>query len=110
MGVGIAAILTGRTADIITLSVFGALTLYVISMLALLRLRRTRPEMNRPYRTPAYPFFPLAALGIALVCLCSMAFFNPKMAAIYLGLVALAYGWFYFGVSSQAKDAVRRHS
>src|SRR5690606_32574161 len=35
MGIGILALLTGKTGEIITMSVFGALTLYIISMIAL---------------------------------------------------------------------------
>ncbi|MBY0434470.1 MAG: amino acid permease, partial [Cyclobacteriaceae bacterium] len=38
--IGFLALLTGRTGDLITLSVFGALTLYAISMIAMIRLRK----------------------------------------------------------------------
>ena len=39
MILGIVALLSGKTSEIITLSVFGALTLYIFSMISLLRLR-----------------------------------------------------------------------
>ncbi|MGC4020724.1 MAG: hypothetical protein QM734_01670 [Cyclobacteriaceae bacterium] len=35
MLLGIVALLTGKTAEIITISVFGALTIYIISMISL---------------------------------------------------------------------------
>jgi ethanolamine permease len=38
MTIGIAALLTGKTSEIITIAVFGALTLYIISMVAVIRL------------------------------------------------------------------------
>lgn len=40
MAIGIIALLTGKTSEIITISVFGALTLYMVSMIALLHLRK----------------------------------------------------------------------
>jgi len=43
MGIGIIALFTNQTAEIITISVMGALTLYSIAMLSLLRLRKKNP-------------------------------------------------------------------
>lgn len=103
MLIGFVALATGRTGEIITLSVFGALTLYVLSLLAMMRLRRTRPDMIRPYRTPAYPFLPISAIAIAAVCLVSMVIYNPKVAAVYAGVVALSYAWYIGGISKTAK-------
>ena len=48
MAFGLAALSTGRTAQIITLSVFGALGLYVISMISLFVLRAREPELRAP--------------------------------------------------------------
>ena len=67
MGIGIIALLTGQTGDIIILSVFGALTLYIISMISLLRLRRQEPHLERPFKVPFYPASPIIALSIAAV-------------------------------------------
>ena len=41
------------TASIVTMSVFGALTMYVMSMLSLFRLRQREPDLPRPYHAPA---------------------------------------------------------
>jgi ethanolamine permease len=108
MLIGFVALLTGKTGDIIAISVFGALTLYIISMLSVLKLRKDRPAMTRPYRTPFYPYLPFAALSISVICLVSMTYFNPQIALIYLGLLAMSYLWFHFGISKTAKDAVRQ--
>jgi ethanolamine permease len=108
MAIGSAAILTGRTGDIITLSVLGALVLYVVSLLAVFRLRRDRPEMERPFRAPGYPWIPASALAIALVCLASMAISNPRVTAVFAALVAVAYAWYAVAVPHEAKRAVSR--
>ena len=69
MAIGIIALLTGKTSEIITISVFGALTLYIISMIALLRLRKKEPQLERPFKVPMYPFSRLLHLIIAVVSL-----------------------------------------
>jgi ethanolamine permease len=101
MGIGIVALLTGRTTDIITLAVFGALTLYIFSMIALLRLRRKEPELHRPFKTPFYPFFPIIALMIAILSFISMTIFNSRLALVYFLLMGICFGLFkWFGKGS----------
>ncbi|MBL7742970.1 MAG: amino acid permease, partial [Chitinophagaceae bacterium] len=94
MGIGIIALLTGRTSDIITISVFGALTLYIISMISLLRLRKKEPQLERPFKVPMYPLFPLVALAIALFSFVAMAIYNKEMALVYFAIHGLSYGCF----------------
>ncbi|MFN0253290.1 MAG: ethanolamine permease [Kofleriaceae bacterium] len=91
MCVGLFALFTGRTADIILISVFGALTLYVLSTLSVLRLRKTAPDLARPFRTPLYPATPIIALVLSLVALVAMAIEHPKLAAFYAGVLATAW-------------------
>lgn len=94
MGLGIVALLTGKTADIITIAVFGALTLYIISMISLLRLRKTEPELLRPFKVPMYPAFPIVALVIAFVSMIAMTIFNFQLALIYLLILGMAFTLF----------------
>jgi ethanolamine permease len=91
MGIGILALLTGKTAEIITISVFGALTLYIISMVSLLRLRKKEPELPRPFKVPAYPLFPWIALVIATVSLIAMTIYNLRLSIIYFLIMGLSY-------------------
>lgn len=94
MGIGIVALLTGKTGEIITMSVFGALTLYIISMVSLLRLRVTEPQLPRPFRVPLYPVFPWTALIIASISFIALTVYNPGIAGIYCILIAICYGIF----------------
>jgi ethanolamine permease len=86
--VGVVTILLIPTGTIITLSAFGALTLYIVAMLSLFRLRRREPDLERPFRAVGYPYVPAVALAIAAVSLAFMAFFNPFVFAMYI-LLAL---------------------
>jgi ethanolamine permease len=91
MAIGIVALLTGKTSEIITISVFGALTLYIVSMIALLRLRKKEPTLVRSFKVPWYPVFPVTALLIAIISFIAMAVFNLKLAVIYLLLIGTCY-------------------
>ncbi|HEV8284041.1 MAG TPA: ethanolamine permease [Chitinophagaceae bacterium] len=91
MVIGIIALLTGKTAEIITISVFGALTLYIVSMIALLRLRKKEPQLERPFKVPMYPLFPITALMIAVFSFVAMTIYNFKLALIYFLIVAICY-------------------
>jgi ethanolamine permease len=94
MIIGIVALLTGKTAEIITISVFGALTLYVVSMIALLQLRRKEPGLERPFKVPMYPLFPVIALVIAIISLVAMTIYNLKLALVYFLLMGLCFAAF----------------
>jgi ethanolamine permease len=87
MVIGIIALLSGKTAEIIIISVFGALTLYIISMISLMVLRKNKPEMERPFKTPIYPLFPIIALIISCVSFIAMLIYYLKLGLIYSGIV-----------------------
>ena len=94
MAIGIIALLTGRTSEIITIAVFGALTLYIFSMLALFRLRKREPGLERPYKVPLYPWFPAVALAIASFSFVAMVWYNTVLFLIYFTIMAVCYGLF----------------
>ncbi|MEO9477623.1 MAG: ethanolamine permease [Cyclobacteriaceae bacterium] len=96
MFIGIVALLTGKTGEIITIACFGALTLYIVSMISFFALRKNEPNLERPFRVPAYPLFPSLALGIAVVALLAMTWYNVKLALIYAAILLGSYLWFLF--------------
>jgi ethanolamine permease len=82
------------TATIITMSVFGALTSYILSLLSLFQLRKSEPNRVRSYKAPFYPILPLIALGLAIICITTMIFLNIYVFLLFLGLVLLGYVYF----------------
>lgn len=92
--IGIIALFTGRTGDIITIACFGALTLYIVSMISLLSLRKKEPDLERPFKVPFYPITPCIALVIATVAFVAMTVYNPILALVYFGMLFGSYGWF----------------
>lgn len=98
MLIGIVALFTGKTAEIITIACFGALVLYILSMVSLFVLRRQEPQLARPYRAPLYPFSPAVALVLATVSLVAITVYNPTLALIFFGMLIFGILWFRFFV------------
>ena len=94
MVIGIVALFTGKTGEIITIACFGALTLYIVSMVSLLVLRKKEPGLERPFKVPMYPVFPILALVIAVVAFVAMTVYNPWIALVYFGLLGVMFIWF----------------
>jgi len=78
------------TASIVTMSVFGALVMYLMSMLSLFRLRSREPELERPFRAPFYPYAPAFALVMAIVAFVAMIYYNPLIFLIFAVIMAIA--------------------
>lgn len=91
MAIGIVALLTNKTGEIITIAVFGALTLYIVAMISLIVLRKKEPELVRPFKVPFYPLAPLLALTIASLAMIFVAYYNLKIAGIYFLLLLITY-------------------
>jgi ethanolamine permease len=113
--VGIAAIFSDNlikiggntlTANIVTMSVFGAILMYLMSMLALFKLRSSEPNMERSYRAPFYPAFPAIALMGAAVCMVAMVYYNLLMSGIFVLFLVIGYVYFYFTSHQRAEAPV----
>ena len=90
------------TAAMITMAVFGAIVMYIMSMLSLFKLRKTEPDLLRTFRAPGYPVVPGIALVLALVCLAAMVWFNMLIALVFLGFMGA--GFIYFQLTHQQRS------
>jgi APA family basic amino acid/polyamine antiporter len=67
-----------------------ALIFYILTIAGVFRLRRTRPDAERPYRVPGYPFVPaLYIVGAATVLILLFAY---RPATTWPGLVIVCLG------------------
>lgn len=87
--VGTLAVFSGRTDDLITASVLGAVVVYLVSMASLFRLRRTEPEMARPFRAPGFPWVAGAAFGLSLLALLAVVSSAPRVAVGFFALMGV---------------------
>lgn len=87
--IGIIALCLGNTGQVITLSALGAVVMYIISMISLLVLRRKQPTLERPFKVPLYPWFPVIALVLGVVCLVAIIWYNLLMSVVFFGVLVL---------------------
>ncbi|QNM95755.1 ethanolamine permease [Chitinimonas koreensis] len=110
--VGIAAIFSDSvltiggqplTANIVTLSVFGAIVMYIVSMASLFKLRLSEPGLERSFRAPGYPWLPGFALFAACICLAALIYYNLMLSLIFAGFLAVAFGYFLLTGAQRAE-------
>jgi ethanolamine permease len=98
--VGIAAIFSDSvihfggqslTANIVTVSALGALLMYIVSMVSLIRLRQREPDLPRPFRAIGYPYMPAWTLFSASIALCSLVYYNRLVSLLFVFLLAIGY-------------------
>lgn len=94
------------TASIVTMSVFGAIVMYITSMAALFRLRRTEPELERPFKAPGFPVVPAFALAVSVLCLAAMVYYNFELAVIFAVMMLAGYVWFRMTATARARAAL----
>jgi amino acid transporter len=82
--------LTGTFEELTNLFIFATWIFYGAAVLALIRLRKTEPNLPRPYRTAGYPWVPAIFVLGALALTISEWFQRPGRSTI--GLLIIAAG------------------
>jgi ethanolamine permease len=104
--VGVAALLTGHTDQLIVLAVLGALVMYAVSLISLFVLRRREPELVRPFAVPGYPLVPAVALLLTLLSLAALVYSNLALSGIFVAGLLLALGLYrWLGTAGAAATA-----
>ena len=94
------------SANIVTMSVFGAIIMYITSILSLFKLRVKEPNLERPFLTPFYPVFPIIALVLSIFCFFSLIYFNLLLSVIFLSLLILSglYSFLFYKEKPNEKN------
>ncbi len=89
--------LSGTYSDLLDYVIFAVLLFYILTISGVFVLRRTRPEMPRPYRAWGYPLLPAAYIAVAglievLLLLYKPSYTWPGLIIVLLG-VPVFYAW-----------------
>ncbi|GAB3885637.1 ethanolamine permease [Spirosoma agri] len=105
---GILALFLLDTSKLVILSTIGAVVVYIVSMLALFKLRRSDPTLPRPFKAPFYPVFPAIALILALVTLAAMLYFYGWLCLLFFaGLVVIIVLFYAFGKHRKPRELLQ---
>ncbi len=86
----VALCLSGSYGQLLTYIVVVALLFYIITIGGIFKLRRTRPDLPRPYKAFGYPLVPLLYIGTAtLICL---ILFRDRPGESWPGLILVLIG------------------
>jgi len=77
-------------SDLLDYVVFAVLIFYVLTIFGLFRLRRSRPDAERPYRAFGYPIVPVLYIAGALVIMTVLLLYQTQTA--WPGLVIVLLG------------------
>jgi len=86
--------LTGTFEELTSLFLFATWIFYALAVAAMIRLRRTEPELARPYRCWGYPWVPAAFLAGAAALTVTLWLARPIRSSI--GLVLILSGLIFY--------------
>ena len=96
-GIAIALTITGQYDRLYTYVVFAQFLAYALMCGAVIRLRRRRPDLPRPYRAWGYPVTPLLFIGFSVWLVINTIREDPLDSAVGAGLILLGLPlYFYF--------------
>jgi APA family basic amino acid/polyamine antiporter len=97
--------LTGSYSELLDYVIFAVLLFYILTISGIFVLRRTRPDMERPYKAFGYPVLPAAYILVAgaidvLLLIYKPGFAWPGLIIVLLG-VPVYFVWKKWGLRSR---------
>jgi basic amino acid/polyamine antiporter, APA family len=97
----------GTFSQLIQYAVFTICIFFVLAGLAVMKLRKTRPEAHRPFRTPLYPWLPILTIGANAALIVNTIAADPTHSLIGIGMVALGVPLYYLFRAVNQNSALR---
>ncbi|MBI5527963.1 MAG: amino acid permease [Deltaproteobacteria bacterium] len=97
--------LSGTYGQLLDYVIFAALLFYVVTIAGMMRMRRTKPDAPRPFRTPAYPVLPVFYIAAASAIMIVLLVHKPMYT--WPGLIIVALGIPVYFAWKRAKGAGR---
>ncbi len=88
--------LSGKYGELLDYVIFVVLIFYILTIIGIFRLRKTRPEVLRPYKAFGYPVLPLLYILLAGAICILLFIYKPKFTWPGLGIVLLGIPIYYY--------------
>jgi basic amino acid/polyamine antiporter, APA family len=96
--------LSGTYSNLLDYVIFAALLFYMLTIAGVFVLRRSRPEMERPYRALGYPFLPAAYIALAGAIEILLLVYKPNYTWPGLIIVLLGVPVYFIWRPSRARS------
>ncbi|PSR52383.1 ethanolamine permease [Adhaeribacter arboris] len=94
-GFGILALFFLDTSKLVILSTFGAVVMYLVSMVSLFILRKKEPHLPRPFKAPGYPYLPAIAILLAAVSALAILYYYTWLCILFVAGLCITFLIFY---------------
>ena len=85
----------GTFSQLITYAVFTICIFFVLAAMAVMKLRKTRPDLQRPFRTPLYPVLPIMVIVANVGLVANTIAADPRGSIIGIAMVLIGLPAYY---------------
>lgn len=93
--------LSGQYGNLLDMISFVVVLFYAITIIGIFRLRKTRPDADRPYKAFGYPFLPALYVILAISFCILLVWYKPDYTLYGLGLVLLGIPFYYMAIAKK---------
>src|SRR5690606_16213987 len=86
---------------LLNMAVFSAMLSYILQSGSFLLLRKNKPDLNRPYRSPLGKTGAWATIVLASVIICFQVQDQSYRTAVFISIAYFAVGLIYFGLKGR---------
>lgn len=88
--------LSGKYGELLQYVIFVVLIFYILTIIGIFRLRKSKPYLARPYRAIGYPVLPMVYIVLASSICILLFIYKPAFTWPGLGIVLLGIPIYYF--------------
>ena len=88
--------LSGKYGDLLDFIIFTVLLFYILTIAGIFKLRKTKPDMPRPYKAFGYPVIPAVYIGLAAIICVGMIVEKPLYSGMGLAIVIIGIPIYFF--------------
>jgi basic amino acid/polyamine antiporter, APA family len=89
-------VLSGTFSQLLTYTVVPMLAFSIMTGVSIFVLRRTQPDLKRPYKTFGYPWVPVIFVSFYVFALLQVVIASPRESLLGLGIVVLGIPLYWF--------------
>ncbi|MDB5284437.1 MAG: amino acid transporter, partial [Bacteroidota bacterium] len=100
--------LSGKYGDLLDYVMFAVMLFYIFTIYAIFKLRKSRPDAERPYKAFGYPIVPIIYIILAALFCIDLIYMKPLNSLPGLGIVLLGLPIYYFWHGRKNTNAIER--